>query len=521
MKTVITKLLVMLAMPSILVLPALPQQVEVVSSKPDYDFGSTIMQKIIGHDSSGFYVLKYHHARCYIEKLDADMNLVLEEPLKIFESLRNYELQNVVQFPDELYIFVSRATFAGVTLYYKKIDKGNLQSSADWIEVTTVKYIRTNRPDFNFTLSRQKEKLLIVCQIRLNWSKAISNEFYVFNKNMEMVWSRRDIFSFEGLGPRDSHYLVDEFGNVSILSLRKRESIFSLWSDKRNIYTIDRYTDNGKAFKEYPVTLGEKYIRGIRIIAGNHGELICAGLYSEIFRKGMRGTFFFKIDPANGQVYDHLLNKFDDTLLSRLMAIDEPTMDNNEEVMSYIVTDMVLRGNDKIMLIAEQFFDQPYDTYNNIIVTCYDSTGNVYWNQVIEKKQDFNFETFTNKEVEHAGYRNYIMETGALYPAVENYCSYALMAPLDETSIILFFNDNIKNIDQSGKRKNFSRSRKSYLQAVMIDEYGNISKQPMLKRKKKGLFPEPIRFYDTLYNCIVIPAFKGNKFNYNKITARF
>ena len=28
-------------------------------------------------------------------------------------------------------------------------------------------------------------------------------------------------------------------------------------------------------------------------------------------------------------------------------------------------------------------------------------------------------------------------------------------------------------------------------------------------------------YYDTLYNTIVIPAFKGRKFNYYKITAKF
>jgi len=41
-----------------------------------------------------------------------------------------------------------------------------------------------------------------------------------------------------------------------------------------------------------------------------------------------------------------------------------------------------------------------------------------------------------------------------------------------------------------------------------------------LKWKKKALFPEPIRYYDTLYNTIIIPAFKGRKYNYYKITAK-
>jgi hypothetical protein len=513
------KLLIILLLSTVSFQPASSQQIELVTSKPEYNFGSTIMQKIIGHDSTGFYVLKYHHGQYFVEKLDEELNLLLNEPLKVFEGFRTYKLETIVNFYNELYVFVSKARFNDVVLCYQKIDKNNLRLSSDWIDLATIEYIRGNWPDFHFTLSRQEKKLMITSQIQLIWSKALCNELYVFGEDMELVWKKKDIINYEGSSPRDSHYIVDELGNVSVLCLRKLESIFSLLTGRRNTYTIYRYTSNGEMFKEYTVTLGEKHIRGIRIIGGNHGELICAGLYSEVFRAGVRGTFFFKIDPDNGQVYDHQLNKFDDAFLARLTELDEPTMDENEEIMSYVVTDLVLRGNDKIMLIAEQFFDQSYDTYNNIIIACYDTTGNVYWNQVVEKKQDFDFRTFYNEQIEHSGYRDYIMETGELYPTIENYCSYALMAPLDQTSIILFFNDDIRNLDPSRKRKNFNNPRKSYLQAVVVDIYGNISRQPVLKHKKKGLFPEPIRFYDTRYNCIVIPAFKGNKFDYNKITA--
>ena len=533
MKSQYYRLLIIITLTTGLFQTALAQQIEVVTSKPDYNIGSTAIHKIIGHDSAGFYILKYHNSRYYIEKLDKELNLMLEEPLKLYEGLKTtYEFQTVVHFSGELLVFVSLARSNEVILYYQKIDKNNLRPASDWIYVATIKYLKGNWPDFYFTYSRQEKKLMIACQMKLYWSKVLSYELYVFNENLELEWRSKDFFNYEGLGPRENHYLVDEFGNVSILSLQKRENLSSLWSDKRNIYTIYRWTGNGKVFKEYSVTLGERYIRGIRIIGGAHGELVCAGFYSEIFRKGMRGTFFFRIDPNDGEIYDRRLNPFDDALFSRFMELDEPTMDKNEEIIQYVFTDMVLRGNDKIMLIAEQFFDQPYDTYNNIIITCYDTTGNVYWNQVIEKRQNFNFrsldrirtfhyQSLEKVQVEHSGYRDYIMETGEFYPEVENYCSYALMAPLDETGIMLFFNDDIRNMDQSDKRKNFNRPRKSYILAVMVDEYGNISSQPVQEYKKKGLPPEPIRFYDTRYNCIVIPSFKGYKFNYNKITARF
>jgi hypothetical protein len=494
------------------------QEIRITASNPDYNFGTTNLHKIIGHDSSHFYVIQFHGSQYFVQKLDEDLNLLLEEPLKLFEGLKTYELETIIHFHNQLYIFVSRQRFNDIILYYQKIDKSNLHPSTDWIEISRTRFIKGNWPDYHFALSRTEKILMVALRTKLELSKIQFNEYFVFGDNMELIWKQKDSFSFVGLGPRDNHYVVDEYGNISILSLQKRESIFSLFSDKRNIYNIYRYTNSGADYKEYEITLGKDYIRGIRIIGGSNGELIGAGLYSELYHGGMRGSFFFKIHPTNGQISDYYLNKYDNAFLSHLIAMKEPTLDKKEELIEYVVTDLVLRSNDKVMLLAEQFFYQTYDTYNNIIITCFDTTGRVYWNRVVDKNQDFNFSNY--RKVEPSDYRDYVIETGAL-DSLDNYCSYAMMAPLNKTSIILFFNDNIKNLDQPEKRKNFNRPRKSYLLAVTIDEFGNISKQPVLKREKKTQYPEPIRYYDTLYNCIVIPASRNRKYNYYKIVADF
>jgi hypothetical protein len=520
MKTRDLRIFIYLLLLAFLSLRVFPQQIEVTASDHDFNYGSTSVHKIIGHDADHFYVVKFHSNQYYLEKLDKDLNILLEEPIKLFEGLRTYELETVVHFYGKLYIFASRRRFSDITLYYQVIDKSNLLPTTDLIELTTIDFIKGNWADFHFALSRHEKKLLVACRIKLHWSKVQFNEYYVFGENFNLLWKKADSFEFTGQGPRDNKYVVDETGNISILSLQKRESILSLFSDIKNVYTIYRYTNQGEDFNVYPVTMKNKYIRGVKIIGGEHGELICAGLYSELFRAGVRGTYFFKIHPYNGRIYDNYLHEFSDALLSKLSEIKEPTIEK-EELIKYEMTDLVLRDNGKIILIAEQLFEQTYDTYNNLIVTCYDTTGQVYWNQVIEKNQDFNIHSLIRTEVELDDYRDYVMETGSFDQNIENYCSYALMAPLDETSIILFFNDDVRNLDQPERKKNFNRPRKSYIKAVIIDEYGNIISQPVMKWKKRAQFPEPIRYYDTLYNTIVIPAFKGRKFNYYKITARF
>jgi hypothetical protein len=501
-------------------LPVNSQEIEISASRHDVHNSSASLHKFIGHDEGHFYVVKFYGNQYFLGRLDQNLNLMVEEPIKLFKGIKTYQLEHVVHFYDELIVFVSRTRLMDITLYYQRINKSSLQPSTELIELTTVQNIKGAWADFHFALSRQETKLLIACRTKLAWSGAQFNEYHVFGENLSPVWKRSDSYEFKGLGPRDNKYIVDEAGNISILSLLKRESIVSLIREVKNLFTIYRYTQGGSDFKEYPVSLPDRYIRDIRIIGGAQGELICAGLYSDTFIKGIAGTFFIKIDPETGRIYDNFQHKFEDALMAQLSGLNEP-MIKDKELISYNITDMVLRKNDKIIIIAEQVFEQTYNTYNNLIVTCYDINGQVYWSRVIEKKQDFNYSVKQEPDLALADYREYIMETGFLDQNFENYCSYALMAPLDEAGIVLVYNDDIRNLENPEEKRGFNRPKKSYLLAVAIDEYGNLTRTPLTPWKKKALFPEPIRFYDTRHNTIVIPAFRYRKFNYYKITADY
>ena len=500
--------------------PAMPQEIIVNASNRDVNLGTTSLHKVIGHDPDHFFVIKFMSNQYYLEILDQDLNPIVEEPLKLFQGIKTYDFEAIVHFHNELYLFFSRARLNDITLYYQKISKSNLQPTTDIIEVTNVRNIKGAWADFHFALSRSETRLMVACITKLAWSGAQFNEFFVFGEGLGLIWRNKDSFEFRGQGPRDNKFIVDEKGNISILSLVKEENIFSLFRKNRNLYTIYRYTQNGETFNQYPITLADKYIRGVRIVAGEQGELICAGLYSEIYKTGVRGTFFFKIDAETGRIYDNSLTGFDDALLAQLANMKEPML-KQEELINYVVTDMVFRGSDKIMIVSEQVFNQTHDTFNNLIITCYDVNGQVYWTRVVEKSQDFHYATAPGKIVELSDYRNLIMETGLLDYSVENYCSYALMAPLDQTWIALFYNDDIRNIDGPAKRKNFKRIKKSYLLGMVIDEFGNVYRKPLMKWEKKALYPEPVRFYDTLRETIVIPAFRYRNYNYYKIKVNY
>ncbi|NJK86734.1 MAG: hypothetical protein HC906_12940 [Bacteroidales bacterium] len=189
------------------------QKINVSVSKSDFNISSTTLHKIFGHDEQFFYVVKFHSNRYFIEKLDSELNLVHSAPLKMFEGLKSYDFENIVHFHNEIFVFSSRRRFDDNILYYQKIDKETLESG-EFVKLTQIEFIKGNWADFHFALSRKESKLLIACRIKLGFPKTQFNEYYVFDKGMELLWQKKDFIEFKGQGPRDNKYVVDEDGNI-------------------------------------------------------------------------------------------------------------------------------------------------------------------------------------------------------------------------------------------------------------------------------------------------------------------
>jgi hypothetical protein len=100
-----------------------------------------------------------------------------------------------------------------------------------------------------------------------------------------------------------------------------------------------------------------------------------------------------------------------------------------------------------------------------------------------------------------------------------NFCSYALVAPTDGDKIAIVFNDHIKNLtEEQAKPKNFANPKKSYLAAVEIDQTGYMEQYPILEANRKSLHPQPLNYYDTRTNQIILPAYRSRKYKFLKLT---
>lgn len=516
MKTAIAILLTLLTN-QINLYSTLTEDVEISSSDVNVMFSSMQYHKIIGHDEEGYYLWKFQQNRHKIEKLDKNLNPVEEKFIRLHEKLRTYEFEDVVHFHNRLYVFMSRRGFKNNVLYYQELDKQTLEATTEPIIITDVQNMLGTWADFHFKLSREENKLLIVSRQKIHLSKVQFNEFYVFDKDLQLAWEHKDSYDYEKQGPRYNEYTVDEEGNIAILSFIKRATIFDLKKPVKNVYNIYRYTENGENFKKYTVALKHKYIRGIELVAGNNGELVCAGLYSEMFRKGIRGLFFFEIDNEKGEFVNANLHAFDPDFLEKMTNRDE-TLIADEELIGYGVTDLVARENGTYIMIAEQFFNQTYNTYNNLLVFSFKADGLLNWKTVIEKKQDYHISPKYN-EMDPQDIRDFLVDSGAIGDYNTNYCSYALLAPIDDSNIFLVYNENIKNLREDKKKYySFNNPRKSYVAIVEISDNGEVEKKNVLPWKRRALFPQPLHFYEQKQDELIIPAYRNRKYKFYKFS---
>jgi len=231
------------------------QEIALAESKMDVNPSTTKMHKLFAHDQDYYYVIRFYANQYYLEKLDQNLEPLLEEPIKPFQGINTFQLEGVIHFHNELYVFFSFTRIDEIVLYYQKIDKNTMKPFTSPVALTTIHTIKGAWASFYFALSHRETKLLIACRTKLTVRRDQYNEYYVYDEGLSLVWKKKDTYEFRGQGPRDNIYVVDEIGNVSILSLLKQENIISLIRKNRNLYTIYRYTHEGTDFNTYPVTL--------------------------------------------------------------------------------------------------------------------------------------------------------------------------------------------------------------------------------------------------------------------------
>ena len=447
--------------------------------------------KIIGVDETGFYVLRKEF-RYVLEHYDNNLNLTKAVYPKLYKGLTTYELEYATLFHGKLYLFTSTWHIKKQVLHVETIDKNTLEQKDDRRVFAEFQNFSGNYADFHFSLSKREQKLMVCAQILAFWKKVIIQDIFILDKDLSIDWSSSKTFSFSHRLPSERKFFVDDAGNAYFLGQTYYVGLFNFTLDKENQFLILAYTDKGNDIEQYYLKIEDKFVRELIMESGNDNNLFCAGLFSESARYGVSGAICFTIDNVihriTGQNFIYLNPDIKSFVLTEMKA--------KQIMVSHKANYLSVRKNGNFIFAVEEQLNQNYENYNDIILFCFRVNGQLEWRKTITKKQSYH------------------------EMSEDNFCSYAMFAPLDENKIEILYNDNLKNYSSKQRKKprSFNPNAKSCLIQVEIDEYGNSSKHVIHCRKKRDPVPLVMDFYDTKTNSIIILNKRYIKYKFSKLS---
>ncbi len=451
---------------------------------------------IVGYDTSGYYILSKEVTHT-IHHFNDSLVQTAEERIRLPIKMLERDLEFVVHFYDTLYVFSTEKLINGTILYVQTIDKGTLELSEKERIFAIVNFFGGFAPEFGYTLSRQENKLLIHSKIDAGWSKVLQFKFFVTGKGLRKEWERTETVDYQVRPPEEYGYLVDEYGNAYMKCMFYRPSFLkSLIKDVQNKYLIISFTDQGTSFHKHLIEFTDLNIRGMQIDAARNQDLLVGGFFSDrINLFAANGIYFFRIDYESQQIRDRKLHKLAPILVEEAMELD-PEDDNKQEIFRFDVDHMIRRANGNSVLIAEQIFDQNWDNFRNLVVVCFDPSGNINWSRSIRKLQTY------NRERQH------------------NYSSYTVLAPWYENSLVILYNHHLKNLtDERISLRSYNHPQKSCLACTEIRGNGQMRSFVISRREKRRFMsPMPLMSYDMKTNELLLPLVKWRKFKLAKLT---
>jgi len=461
----------------------------------DLNLGNdTRVPRLFGHDDNGYYAHTLDY-RDGIEFLDTGFRSVRREYLDLTHGLRERTLLALLHFHDSIYMFTSEERMKRMLLYVETIDKATMLQNGDERLVMDVENLSGWMADFGFKLSRQQKKLLVFSKIDVLNKRMQDLHFILFGEGLSVEWEDDQRVVYPDRRPRESIVKVNEEGDVFIVSLLDDQKLKSLWNETKNRYHLIAVTEKGLHNNNYYIDFPNLYIRGVQIEPGPGHSLSCVGFHSPTHFRGMvNGMFYIELDNAASRFTIQRFYEFEPWFLTE--AIANVRKKEPDEMFDFRVRQLIRRDNGNFVFLAENQFDQHYDTYQNIIAASFSPTGELQWARVVPKRQ------------------------GIDQSSKINYSSYSVHAPWYTNKIYLVFNDDIDNGEWAPDEgmKSFHPNDKANLKIVGVGPTGEISSNIVYSKTRKRMrTPIPRQNYDMLNNEMVIPSLRYKRYNYMKI----
>ncbi len=345
---------------------------------------NSFLSKIIHTDDAGFYGLRIQSEGIAAGQADVFVEYYSRKSMKLRKSSaldlkfknKNRDFEDVVRMKGNMYLLTSFNNQAKKKnyLFVQNIHLKTLRAGKTLTKIAEVATKdRFREGGFRQHISKDTSKILIYAMLPRKKKQPERFSLQVFDSEFNPIWAKEITLPFNDDNFSIEEYRVDNDGNVYMLGVVYQDKTrFRRGGKPTYQYTLLSYRDNGEAFEEYKVDLGDKFITDLTYRVARNGDLVFSGFYSEKGTYSVRGTYFFRLDPKTKTISNKNLKKFNFDFLTEYMsdskrdkarkAAQKGDTKRTAELYQYALDELILRSDGGAVLIAEQFYvEQRYD----------------------------------------------------------------------------------------------------------------------------------------------------------------
>ncbi len=350
---------------------------------------------IIGHDSSGYYILYGAGTHGQREKAITKFNLDLvptEQTLNLASTVEGEEISTlgITQIDNTIYHISAVSSRQSATIFSEKINLNDFTLGERKAIIKINDFGKQKNPFQKFIISNDTSVFFYTIPNKANGRKKakvllldekfniISTEEYEF-PYQEKLFSITKII----LGDNDEIYLLGQynFGTNSLKTYKLKKYEYILFN-----------LSNGKATEITKISNGGKHLIKFDFLKTKQNELVLAGFYSEKDIFAIKGTFYEKINLASKQNISRRFQEFDSSFYTQLAVgskkdfIVRRIKKGRYEDPNYVLYNTFQTNDGGIILVAEQtiFNGYTYGTKNLALVKL-TLDGTIEWTKKIGK----------------------------------------------------------------------------------------------------------------------------------------
>ncbi len=454
--------------------------------------------EVIGRNKNGIYVAKAEYGLLRVtnftlEHYDDNMKLVKSHEHELKGGRMKKFYVGTMMVGDQIYLFTSVKDKAKKKNYFyvQTVNMKTMRMNDDAKKMSTVDFdgsIAANSGAFDFELSRDKSKVLVINTFPFKKNQPAKYGLSVFDKDFKKLYSKNVKLSTSDKLFDVQDFRIDNEGNVHVLG----KLFFEKRKDTRKgevnyQHQLLSYYDALERVEKNTIRVNDKYLNDMQIAIDKNGDFACGGFYSSNASDNVDGTFWLKLDGETTEIISENYKEFDiDFITQNVKERVKKKLEKKEkkgksiELYKFQLDEIIFHGDGGAVLVGEQYYVSVLTStdangrttttyiynYRDIIVVKISGEGEIEWAEKIPKRQVS---------------RN----DGGFYS------SYQLSIVKDKLYFI--FNDNEKNLtnEGDGKLKNFTGDKESLTVLVTMDDKGQQKKEALFNVREAEVIIRP------------------------------